>query len=140
MNVNEIRELAEILAQNGLESIEIKEGDRTLKLKAPIAADTSLSLQKISPSAAPAPAVPEAAKPGSEVTSPIVGVFYSAPAPGAAPYVKVGSKVSQGDTLCIVEAMKLMNEITAEFDGEVIEILALDGQVVEYGQPLFRIS
>lgn len=76
---------------------------------------------------------------GTLITSPIVGTFYLAPSPEAEYFVKVGSKVKKGDTLCIIEAMKLMNEIEAEVDGEVIEILVKNEQMVEYGQPLFRI-
>lgn len=76
---------------------------------------------------------------GTLITSPIVGTFYLSPSPDAKQYVKVGSKVKKGDTLCIIEAMKLMNEIEAEMDGEVVEILVNNEQMVEYGQPLFRI-
>lgn len=73
------------------------------------------------------------------VKSPMVGTFYSKPSPDAKEYVKVGDKVSKGDVLCIVEAMKLMNEIESEFDGEIIEIMVKDGETVEYGKPLFKI-
>lgn len=86
------------------------------------------------------PAVPEtpasAVTEGEAVTAPVVGVFYSASAPGAAPFVKVGDRVQKGQTLCIVEAMKMMNEITADFDGIVTEIAPKDGDLVEYGAPL----
>ena len=77
---------------------------------------------------------------GSAVESPMVGVFYSAPSPDSDPYVTVGSKVEKGDVLCLIEAMKLMNEVTAEKSGEITEICVENGQVVEYGQPLFRIK
>ena len=73
------------------------------------------------------------------MTAPMVGVFYAAPAPGDEPFVHVGSKVKAGETLCIIEAMKLMNEINSEMDGEIAEICVGNGQVVEYDQPLFRI-
>jgi len=75
-----------------------------------------------------------------KITSPMVGTFYQAPSPGAEPYVKVGSKVSKDSVVCIVEAMKLFNEIEAEVDGEIVEILVKDGQLVEYGQPLFLVK
>lgn len=75
----------------------------------------------------------------SEVSAPMVGVFYCAPAPGAEPFVHVGSKVKKGETLCILEAMKLMNEVVAERDGEVVEVCVNDGELVEYGRVLFRI-
>ena len=84
---------------------------------------------------------PEISKPsGNIVKSPMVGTFYLKPSPTSEPYVTVGKKVSKGDVLCIVEAMKLMNEIESEFDGEIAEILVDDGEVVEYGKPLFRIK
>ena len=97
--------------------------------------------------AAPLPAGPaplkeeteEAAKPGKIVESPLVGTFYAAPAEDAEPFVTVGSAVKKGQTLAIVEAMKLMNEIESDYDGTVAEILVENGQPVEYGQPLFRI-
>lgn len=92
---------------------------------------------------APAPlkeaAEGEAAKPGKVVESPLVGTFYAAPAEDAEPFVTVGSAVKKGQTLAIVEAMKLMNEIESDYDGTVAEILVENGQPVEYGQPLFRI-
>lgn len=75
----------------------------------------------------------------SEVCAPMVGVFYAAPAPGAEPFVRVGGRVKKGDTLCILEAMKLMNEVVAERDGEVVEACVEDGELVEYGRVLFRI-
>jgi acetyl-CoA carboxylase biotin carboxyl carrier protein len=83
--------------------------------------------------------VQEVKKEGTLVTSPIVGTFYASPGPDAKAFVSVGSKVKKGDVLCIIEAMKLMNEIVSEVDGEVAEVLASNEQMVEYGQPLFRI-
>ena len=77
---------------------------------------------------------------GKIITSPMVGTFYMKPSPNADPYVKVGQKVKKGDVLCIIEAMKLMNEIEAEFDGEIKEILVKDGESVEYGKPLFELE
>lgn len=77
---------------------------------------------------------------GNLVTAPIVGTFYASSAPGKAPFVKVGDKVNKGDVICIVEAMKIMNEITSEFSGEVVEVFVKEEDMVEYGQPLFRIK
>ena len=97
------------------------------------------------PAAAPAPTLSTAdgtpcdSSRVTEVCAPMVGVFYAAPAPGAEPFVRVGSKVKKGETLCILEAMKLMNEVVAERDGEVVEICVNDGELVEYGRVLFRI-
>jgi acetyl-CoA carboxylase biotin carboxyl carrier protein len=95
------------------------------------------------PSAGAAPATAPAAAPaakGKEVTSPFVGTFYSAPSPTAAKYVNVGSSVKKGDVLCIIEAMKIMNEIEAEFPGKVVAVLVKDGQPVQFGQPLFQLE
>ncbi len=77
---------------------------------------------------------------GNIIKAPMVGTFYSKPSPDAEPYVQIGQKVKKGDVLCIIEAMKLMNEIESEFDGEVIEILVKDGEAVEYGKPLLRVK
>lgn len=77
---------------------------------------------------------------GKIVKAPMVGTFYLKPAPTSAPYVEIGKEVKKGDTLCIIEAMKLMNEIESEYDGKIVEILVKDGEAVEYGKPLFRIS
>lgn len=74
------------------------------------------------------------------VTSPMVGTFYAKPSPTAEPYVEIGKKVKTGDTLCIIEAMKLMNEIEAEYDGEIVEILVKDGEMVDFGKPLFKVK
>ena len=99
------------------------------------------------PGAVTAPAVAPVAMPaaapepkGTEVTAPMVGVFYAAPAPGDEPFVHVGSKVKAGETLCIIEAMKVLNEVTAEADGEVLEICVADGDLVEFGSCLMRIG
>ena len=90
-------------------------------------------------SAPAAPAAPVADN-SKTIDAPIVGVFYAASAPGKAPYVSVGKKVKKGDVVCIIEAMKCMNEIQAEEDGEIVEVLVKDGELVEYGQPLFKIN
>lgn len=76
---------------------------------------------------------------GRIITSPMIGTFYAKPSPDSNPYVEVGTVVKKGDTVCIIEAMKLMNEIESEFDGKIVEILVKDGEMVEYGKPLFRI-
>lgn len=93
------------------------------------------------PAAAAAPAAaPKAETKGKEVLSPFVGTFYASPAPTAAKYVEVGARVKKGDVLCIIEAMKIMNEIEADFPGKVVSCLVKDGQPVQYGQPLFQIE
>ena len=145
MNVKQIRELAQIARENGLSAIEITEGESHVRIEraaAPAAAPA--------PVAAPAEEAAPAAAPAREETnvdfnrareikSPMVGVFYVAPSQDAKPFVEVGSRVKKGDVVCIVEAMKLMNEIAAEFDGEVVDICVHNGDVVEFGQTLFKL-
>ena len=149
MNIKQIRELAQIAAENGLSAIEIAEGENRVRIEraaaAPAAIPTVVSMPMAAP-AAPAPAPAAEAEETNvdfnrtrEIKSPMVGVFYAAPSPDAKPFVEVGSKVKKGDIVCIVEAMKLMNEITAEFDGEVVDICVHNGDVVEYGQTLFKL-
>jgi acetyl-CoA carboxylase biotin carboxyl carrier protein len=149
MNVRQIRELAQILRQNGLSAIEVTEGEYHVKLEcaAPAAAMIPLAPASV-PMAQPQEAPEPAQKPQDvgvdfndivEVKSPLVGVYYASPAPDAEPFVKVGDKVKKGDVLCIVEAMKLMNEITSTHDGEIVDICIPNGAVVEYGQTLFKL-
>ena len=142
MNLEEIRALAAIVKENGLESLTLSEGDWSLSIKMPIAAAPTIAAPA-SVATAAAPAAAETPRPLSSenaVNSPMVGVFYAAPSPEATPYVSVGSRVKKGDVLCIIEAMKLMNEIQAEKDGEIVEVCVENGQVVEFGQPLFRLA
>lgn len=164
MDLETLRGFADLMEQRGLTRIKLEEPDLTLELERegaacqqpawpafpagmPAAWPTAPAAPAASgtpaPAAAPeAPAQPAAAAPASgatEVCAPMVGVFYVAPSPGAEPFVRVGSKVKKGETLCILEAMKLMNEVVAECDGEVAEICANDGDLVEYGRVLFKI-
>ena len=128
MNIKQIRELAQIAAENGLSAIEIAEGENRVRIERAVSApaaeaeETNVDFNRT-----------------REIKSPMVGVFYAAPSPDAKPFVEVGSKVKKGDIVCIVEAMKLMNEISAEFDGEVVDICVHNGDVVEYGQTLFKL-
>ena len=148
MDVKKIESLARLMQETGLTGLELVEDGQQLRLErqvevvaAPVAAAVP---------AAPVPATgaealgvpheePAPVKEGTLVLAPTVGVFYSAPGPDARPFVEVGDQVKKGDTLCIIEAMKLMNEIPAELDGTVAEICVGNGQVVEFNQPLFRI-
>ena len=140
MNIKEIAALAEIARQNDLTRLEV-DGNHVIIERAPAQAAAQIPAAPVAaaaPSAVPAaPAAEE--QPGVYAKSPTVGVFYAAPAPGSKPFVSLGDKVKKGDVLCIVEAMKLMNEILSETDGEIAEICVGNGQVVEYDQPLFRI-
>ena len=106
----------------------------TVKIE-PVYEETAVRTEAVS-------AVPESVSKadGTPVTSPMVGVFYAAPAPDQEPYVTVGARVNKGDVLCLIEAMKLMNEVTAEKSGEIVEVCVENGQVVEYGQTLFMIK
>ena len=149
MKIEEIRELAQIMKENGLGVLELQEDGTSLRLETACA--TAPVVQAVVPAAAPAapapaPTAPATAQDGTpvdfnnlkEVKSPMVGMFYQAPSP-AAPYVRVGSKVKKGDVLCVIEAMKLLNEITADTDGEIVDVCVENGQLVEYGQVLFKI-
>lgn len=149
MKIDEIRELAAIMRESGLSAIEIDECGAHIKLERAACAAPVAAAPAPAPAAEPvaAPAAPNVPHDDRgvdfndvvEIKSPLVGVFYAAPSPDSEPYVKVGDRVKKGDVLCIVEAMKLMNEITATQDGEVVDICAQSGSVVEYGQTLFKI-
>ena len=149
MNIKQIRELAQIAAENGLSAIEIAEGENRVRIERAVAAPAAVPAVVSMPAPAAAPTAPAPAPAAEEtnvdfnrtreIKSPMVGVFYAAPSPDARPFVEVGSKVKKGDIVCIVEAMKLMNEISAEFDGEVVDICVHNGDVVEYGQTLFKL-
>ena len=149
MNIKQIRELAQIVSENGLSAIEIAEGENRVRIERAVAAPAAVPAVVSMPAPAAAPTAPAPAPAAEEtnvdfnrtreIKSPMVGVFYAAPSPDARPFVEVGSKVKKGDIVCIVEAMKLMNEITAEFDGEVVDICVHNGDVVEYGQTLFKL-
>ncbi|HKD73824.1 MAG TPA: acetyl-CoA carboxylase biotin carboxyl carrier protein [Candidatus Acidoferrum sp.] len=150
--IGQIEQLLRFMSEHNLEEFEYSRGDLRIRLKKPgssvVYAAARPSAEIIVPSAVlagPAESAPqaEASVRGGEdlhlVKSPIVGTFYGSPSPGAEPFVKVGVHVDAGQTLCIVEAMKLMNEIESEVSGEVLRIFAENGQPVEYGQPLFGI-
>ncbi len=139
------REIAEIFSQNSLTELEIKEDNVEIKLKREITQissvkseienNTSVYTDKLIPTIQENFNIQRS----HEIKSPLVGIFYAAPSPEAEPYVQIGSKVKKGDTLCIVEAMKLMNEIASDIDGEIIDICAENGQIIEFGQTIFKI-
>lgn len=140
MHEQEIRTYAGLMEELQLTGLEVEADGirvRLERLHAPAA--PVVMTQAAAPAAAAAAPKAQADSNVVEVTSPMVGVFYSAPAENAEPYVTVGSKVKKGDVLCIIEAMKLMNEITADCDGTVVDIGAGNNQVVDYGHVLFRI-
>jgi len=158
--IHQIQQLLQFMTEHNLEEFEYSRGDLRIRLRKPsvgtVVAPRVVSVPEIIVSGAPAsaPAVlPNVASPSSAplpveartsedlhlVKSPIVGTFYGSPSPGAEPFVKVGAHVETGQVLCIVEAMKLMNEIESDETGEVVRIFVENGQPVEYGQPLFGI-
>ncbi|MFI3207422.1 MAG: acetyl-CoA carboxylase biotin carboxyl carrier protein [Clostridia bacterium] len=138
MKINEIKELAQIMQDCSLTSLEIDGEKITMKREA----TAVISAPVIKATVAETDETQKAVKTseGKVITAPTVGVFYASSSPDASAYVKVGDKVELGDVMCIIEAMKLMNEIQADCSGEIVEILAKNGDVVEYGQELFRLK
>jgi acetyl-CoA carboxylase biotin carboxyl carrier protein len=158
MDLTYIKKLIKLVAESGVDEIELEEEGRRVRIAkrtappapaayAPAPPAVLLDASPAPPpqTSAPAPAAPAASPVPAlgpkvhEVKSPIVGTFYRAPAPDAAPFVQIGSDVAPGTILCIVEAMKLMNEIECDVAGKVTKILVENGQPVEYGQPLFHV-
>ncbi|MBQ9789515.1 MAG: acetyl-CoA carboxylase biotin carboxyl carrier protein [Lentisphaeria bacterium] len=152
MKVQEIASIVKLMADNDLTEFKIKAEDFNLCIKrgsnVVVAAAPAIAAAPVAPApavAAPAenaaaPAAPKAVDPAKQITSPLVGTFYRSASPDAAPFVQVGSKVSEDTTVCIIEAMKVMNEVKAEKSGTIKEILVDNAQAVEYGQVLFVIE
>ena len=136
MNEAEIRKYAMLMQELGLTGLEVKENVGVVRLERAGAAAPAASAAAAEPAAAQSPA-PSA---GLLIRSPMVGVFYAAPTEDSEPFIKEGDHVKKGDTLCVIEAMKLMNEIPAEQDGVITGILVKNSQTVEYGTPLFQIG
>lgn len=138
MDLKKVKEIIELMQENDLVEVELVEGESKVHLKRPQATMAMMP-------AMPAPAAPIAAAAPAvdtsllEVKSPIVGTFYQASSPDAEPYIKVGAAVGPDSVVCIIEAMKVMNEIKAELSGTVVEVCCKDGQSVEFGQTLFRV-
>jgi acetyl-CoA carboxylase biotin carboxyl carrier protein len=152
MNVDEIRQIIEMMREHDLLEFELEQGDVKLRLRKGGAVMHAAAPQSVQPAAPPIAAVPAAAPPDASVfappseemdlvivKSPIVGTFYRATEPGAKPFVDIGQQVSIGQVLCIIEAMKLMNEINAESEGEIVRVYVENGQPVQYGERLFAI-
>lgn len=144
-----IEKLAKIIADNELTEISMEDGEQAITIRKDLPEVISAGIPVAAPAQAAAPAAPadvQAAEPAKEVkkgnaiVSPMVGMFYAKPAPDAEPFVKVGDTVAAGDTVCIIEAMKMMNEIESEFSGKIIEICVADGEPVEYGQTLMYVE
>jgi acetyl-CoA carboxylase biotin carboxyl carrier protein len=144
MDLRKLKKLIDLVQESGIGEIEITEGEEKVRISRQLAAPPVLMASPaMQPMAMPA-ALPAAAPPpepkGHALKSPMVGTFYRAPSPGAPSFVEVGQSVSKGQTLCIIEAMKLLNEIESDVAGTVKSILVENGQPVEYGQPLFLIE
>jgi acetyl-CoA carboxylase biotin carboxyl carrier protein len=155
MDIRKVKKLIELLEESGISEIEISEGEESVRISrypqpgtvsfvppavmAPAIAPAAAAAQTqaaTQPEAAPASPPPR----GHQVTAPMVGTFYTGPAPGAKPFVEIGSEVKPGDTLCVIEAMKMMNQIESEVAGRVVSILVENGSPVEFGQALFIIE
>jgi len=150
MDLRKLKKLIDLVQESGIAELEITEGEEKVRISrsgSNVQTAVMAMPQSPVPVTAPAATTPSAAAEtaapaepeGHVVKSPMVGTFYRAPAPDALPYVEVGSRVSKGDTLCMIEAMKLMNELESEIDGTVAEICVENAEPVEYGQVLFRI-
>ncbi len=158
MDIRKVKKLIELLDETGVAEIEIKEGEESVRISrhptgmatmhmmpshpmqmqyAPAPAGSAPPPAPAAPAAPPAPA-PQ--NPDQVVTAPMVGTFYSAPAPGSKPFVDIGSEVKAGDVLCIIEAMKMMNQIESDKAGKIVSVLVKNGDPVEFGQPLFVIE
>lgn len=154
MDIRKVKKLIELLEESGIAEIEIKEGEESVRISRQSAITTPAAVQQFTapPVAAPMPAAAPATEAshngevstpaikGHTVKSPMVGTMYHASSPDTPPFVKVGQTVKAGDTLCIIEAMKMFNEIESDASGVVIDILVDNGQPVEYDQPLFVIE
>ena len=146
MDLRKLKKLIDLVQESGIAELEITEGEEKVKI---VKGGTVSLMTTAAPAAAPAPVAALEAKPaatppaepagqeGHVVKAPMVGTFYRSPSPDAKPFVEVGQSVKEGDTICIIEAMKLMNEIEADASGVVKAVLVENGQPVEYGQPLF---
>ena len=152
MDIRKIKKLIELLEESGLAEIEITEGEESVRIARMTQGTQVVHQVAAAPAAAPAapapapaaPAAAAAAAPAARdenlVTAPMVGTFYASPAPGAKSFVEVGQEVRVGQVLCIIEAMKMMNQIESERAGKVVAVLAKNGEPVEFGQPLFAIE
>ena len=136
-----LEQLAKIIIDNELTEISLEDGDQAITIRKDIPSVVGAPVvQPISSGAAPASSEASQPKRGRAIVSPMVGMFYSKPSPDEEPFVNVGDTVAVGDVVCIVEAMKMMNQIESEFAGRIIEICVSDGEPVEYGQPIMYIE
>jgi acetyl-CoA carboxylase biotin carboxyl carrier protein len=151
MDIRKVKKLIELLEESGISEIEISEGEESVRIsRYPKPGAAVAPAAQAAPAGPPGPATTAGSVPapaaapspvrGQQVTAPMVGTFYSGPAPGAKPFVEIGTEVKAGDTLCVIEAMKMMNQIESEFAGRIVSILVENGSPVEFGQTLFVIE
>ncbi len=148
MDIRKVKKLIELLEESGIAEIEITEGEESIRISryaqnipvAPVPVAAPVAAAPVAAAAAATAAPAEAEEDGYEVTAPMVGTFYAASSPGAAPFVQVGDRVNEGDTLCIIEAMKMMNQIEADIAGVVKSIRLQNGEPVEFGQTMIVID
>ena len=152
MDIRKVKKLIEMLENSNLEEIEIQEGEESVRLVKSngninnISSSQSIAVPQMSTSVTPEEEsqseeeVNQEPEEGNFITSPMVGTFYASASPGSKPFIKVGDLVAEGDVVCIVEAMKMMNEIKSEFSGKVVSIKVENSEPVEYGQALFEIA
>ena len=149
MDIRKVKKLIELLEESDLAEIEITEGDDSVRIsrhsQAPVPPPAPAQAMPVPamPAATGGDAIPDAPAPqqdGSTINAPMVGTYYASPAPGAKPFVQVGSEVQVGDVICIIEAMKMMNQIEAEQAGRIVSVLVENGEPIEFGQPLFVIE
>ncbi len=155
-DVRRIRRLIELMNEHDLQEMDLRQGDTRIQLRrasetfvtgTPVVASTPMAMPSAAPVPVPAPTATPAGQPAAAqdanivvIKSPMVGTFYSAPDPDSGPYVKVGDPIGKETTVCIVEAMKVFNEIQAEVSGTIVAVLVENGEPVEFGQPLFRVK
>tara|TARA_B100001013_G_C24552517_1_gene419210 strand:- start:256 stop:684 length:429 start_codon:yes stop_codon:yes gene_type:complete len=142
MDIRKVKKLIEMLEASNLEEIEIQEGEESVRLvknkaHGTISSDVEITKEIGVEKVNNQETLEES---GNKITSPMVGTFYSAPSPGAKPFISVGDEIQEGDTVCIVEAMKMLNEIKSDFSGKVLSILVENAEPVEFGQGLFLIK
>jgi acetyl-CoA carboxylase biotin carboxyl carrier protein len=146
MDIRKVKKLIELLEESNIAEIEIHEGEESVRISRASTVAPAIVAAPATPAAAAAPAATAAAPAavkepeGHIIRSPMVGTFYRAPSPGAKPFVMDGQSVSTGETLCIIEAMKILNQIESDKSGKIVEILVENGQPVEYNEPLFVID
>lgn len=151
MDLRKLKTLIDLVSESGVAELEITEGEDRVRIvnrngaapvqvHQPVTVAQPMPVPVPAPEVAPAPALTAPQQTGTPLTSPMVGTFYRAPSPGADPFVKVGDTVKKGQVVCIIEAMKLLNEVEADMDGTVKEVCVENGQPVEFGQSLFIIE